>query len=86
MDGLSNVSQEVIRASSITETAKWKMRCLFADSCSSYGETAETKAQLQRISTTLSKLPSNATDLMQPTNAFVLRNIKEVWRQHWDKY
>ena len=41
---------------------------------------------LRNVNTTLKKFPANATDLIQPTDSFIISKIKDSWKRKWDAY
>jgi len=55
------------------------------DNCSGHKLTDDVVASLDRVITELFFLPSNSTHLCQPLDAFIIQNIKEVWRRHWNQ-
>lgn len=53
---------------------------LFVDNYSSNASDYKVNVQLKNINTKIFNLPANATDLVQPTDSFVIQKIKEVWQ------
>lgn len=63
-----------------------RYRSLFLDICPSHGLNDEVSEALKIINTMGYKLPSNATDVVQPADYFKIKKSKEVWRRRWDEY
>lgn len=61
-------------------------RVLFVDNCSGHNENKHIEKCLGEIKTELRKVPPNATDLVQPTDSFVISKLKDAWRREWDNY
>lgn len=57
-------------------------RVLYMDNCSCPGETGAMLEALNEIKTDVRFFPSNSTDLLQPTDSFVVQKLKDTWRCH----
>lgn len=56
------------------------------DNCSGHNETSAVDDALRRINTEMLKFLANATDLLQPSDSFVISKLKYAWRKKWDLY
>lgn len=56
------------------------------DNCSSNNSNDKVQDHLRHIRTTTQKLPSNATQLVQPADYFIIQKIKEAWRSQLEAY
>ncbi len=61
-------------------------RVLFVDNANGHEENPHQKRMLNKISTLLRKFPTNATQLVQPADSFIISKIKDAWRRRWDSY
>lgn len=57
---------------------------MFVDICSGHNENEGLGRCLKDINTDIRKLTSNATDIVQPADSFIISKIKDVWRREWD--
>lgn len=59
---------------------------LFVDNCSSHFVHDEVETPLAIIKTNFRMLPANAANFVQPDDSFIIQNIRDAWRERWDKY
>lgn len=59
-------------------------RVIFLDNFSGHNNTEELQQALEGLKATLRFFPSNATDLIQPADSFVISKIKDYWREQWN--
>lgn len=60
-----------------------KKRVLFMDNCSGQNFTGALQASLKSINTE-TIFPTNATDLIEPADSFVIQKNKAAWIKRWD--
>ena len=62
-----------------------RKKVIFMDNCSGHNETPQSIAALSKLKAEIRKLPSNATDLCQPADSFIISKIKDVWTREWER-
>lgn len=61
-------------------------RILFIGNCSSHNLNVELDEALNKINTEARYFPANATDLLQPTDSFIIRKINAAWKRRQNRY
>jgi DDE superfamily endonuclease len=62
-------------------------RVIYVDNVSSHDTTSEeTKAQLNKMNTSIRFLVANVTDKIQPCDSYVISKIKDRWTELWEAY
>ncbi len=70
---------------SITAAPAGIPRHLFLDNAAGQYETPESLNALQQINTIIERLPTNATEKVQPLDSFIISTFKRMWCDEWDK-
>ena len=73
-----------LRENRILQTNCDRRRVIFMDNCGGHNETADSVAALNRINSSIAKLPPNSTHLCQPADSFVISKLKTFWTRIWD--
>ncbi len=60
-------------------------RTIFLDNCSGHNTPVELTKVLSCLRASLKYFPANATDLVQPTDSFIISKIKEAWSSSWNQ-